>query len=628
LAAASIDQLYRLLVQSAHDYAIFVLDPEGRVLTWNPGAQRLKGYEPFEIIGKHFSIFYPQEARERKWPEQELRIASVQGRFEDEGWRVTRDGGRFWANVVLTALRDERGELIGFSKITRDLTERRRQEESLRQSEERFRLLVEGVKDYAIFMLDPRGHVASWNAGAERIKGYRADEIIGRHISTFYPQEALDRKWPEHELEVAGREGRFEDEGWRVRKDGSMFWANVIITAVHDRHNTLRGFAKVTRDLTESKRADELRSTERRSREFLAMLAHELRNPLAPIAAALQVLLRGPAQDTEGELAKRVMQRQLGQLTRLVDDLLDVSRVTQSAIQLRMRPLDLVETVRQAADSARHWIDSHGHELILDLPSAPVRTVADEERINQVLANLLNNAAKYTPLGGHITVSLEVSGGEAEIRVRDTGIGISPDLLETVFDLFVQGERSLARTEGGLGVGLTLVKQLVHLHGGSVEARSEGPGRGSEFVVRLPAPPVSDERSSLAPAEMPTGSNRVLIVDDNTDAAEMLSILLKEFGHDVRVASDGSTALSLAQDFAPNFVLLDIGLPEMNGYEVARRMRRMPGLQDVTYIAVTGYGQPSDRAESARSGITHHLVKPVDAFELQRLIGGTEKSRA
>jgi PAS domain S-box-containing protein len=622
LATDNINELYRLLVEGAKDYAIFALDPEGRVLTWNEGARRMKGYEAFEIIGQHMSVFYPPDALERNWPQQELAITSVQGRFEDEGWRVRKDGTRFWANVIISALHGEDGRLLGFSKITRDLTERRRQEESLRNSDERFRLLVEGVKDYAIFMLGPDGRVASWNAGAERIKGYAAHEIIGRHFSTFYTAESIARGWPEHELRVAAEVGRFEDEGLRVRKDGSTFVANVVITALYDRANRLRGYAKVTRDVSERKRVELLETGEKRTQEFLAMLAHELRNPLAPIAASLQVLLKNPSYDAEGELARRVIQRQLGQLTRVVDDLLDVSRVTQAAIQLRRRAIDLSATVREAAESARHWIDTHGHELDVRVPAGEVLVEADEERLTQVLTNLLHNAAKYTPRGGRITISLSVSDGEAVISVKDTGIGISPDLLETVFDLFVQGQQSLARTEGGLGVGLTLVKRLVNLHGGTVEAHSGGAGQGSEFIVRLPARPVPDSALARTP-ERQAGrgaSRRVLVVDDNADAADMLAILLKEFGHDVRAASDGPSALSVARDFVPQVVLLDIGLPGMNGYEVAQRMRRLPGLEDAVYIAVTGYGQPSDRAESERAGICHHLVKPVDAGELQNLI--------
>ena len=279
------DQL-RLLVQGTTDYAIFMLDPHGRVVTWNAGAERIKGYKADEIIGQHFSKFYPQEALDRGWPAHELKVATAEGRFEDEGWRVRKDGTRFWANVVISALRGEHGELRGFSKVTRDLTARREAEESLRQSEERFRLLVETATDYAIFVLDPQGRVASWNAGAERIKQYKADEIIGQHFSKFYPQEALGRGWPAHELKVAEAVGRIEDEGWRVRKDGTQFWANVVITALKDELGQLRGFSKITRDMTARKQAEE--SARRLAEETAAhRVAHEERERLHVTLASI-----------------------------------------------------------------------------------------------------------------------------------------------------------------------------------------------------------------------------------------------------------------------------------------------------------------------------------------------------
>ncbi len=286
------DQL-RLLVHGTTEYAIFMLDPDGRVVTWNAGAERFKGYKADEIIGEHFTKFYPQEAIDRGWPAHELKVSTAEGRFEDEGWRVRKDGTQFWANVVITALRDAQGHLRGFSKVTRDLSERKKAEEALRRSEERFRLLVEGAKDYAIFLLDPQGHVASWNPGAERIKQYKADEIIGQHFSRFYPQEALDRGWPAHELKVAKAEGRFEDEGWRVRKDGTQFWANVVITALHDEAGTFRGFSKITRDLTERKKSEENarrlveEATARRVAEENARLIQEQRERLHVTLASI-----------------------------------------------------------------------------------------------------------------------------------------------------------------------------------------------------------------------------------------------------------------------------------------------------------------------------------------------------
>ena len=330
------DERFQLLIANIHDYAIFMLDADGHVLTWNLGAERIKGYTADEIVGRHFSVFYPAEANAREWPQYELQVAAQEGRFEDESWRLRKDGSRFWANVIITALRDKTGALVGFAKVTRDLTERRAHEERLRESEERFRLIIEGVSDYAIFMLDPEGKVASWNRGAERIKGYRADEIIGQHFSRFYPPADLADRKPERELRRALADGRVEDEGWRLRKDGSRFWANVVITALHDATGVHRGFAKVTRDLTERRRIEALEQSERSMNEFLAMLAHELRNPLAPIRNAVNVMRLSEAGDTT-TWARDVIDRQVTHLTRLVDDLLDISRITSGKITLAMR---------------------------------------------------------------------------------------------------------------------------------------------------------------------------------------------------------------------------------------------------------------------------------------------------
>jgi PAS domain S-box-containing protein len=496
-------------------------------------------------------------------------------------------------------------------------------------SDEQFRLLVEGVRDYAIFMLDPQGHVASWNRGAELIKGYRADEIVGRHFSVFYPADAIARGWPEHELQVARAEGRFEDEGWRVRKDGSLFWANVIITALFDREGTLRGFAKITRDLTERKRIEALEEADLRRNEFLAMLSHELRNPLAPIKNALSVMRLCGVSEPSLDWARTVVERQVSHLTRLVDDLLDVSRIAVGKITLQRKPLDVSQVLTGAVEASRPLIDSRGHRLTVVAPSEPLLIEGDLTRLSQTLTNLLNNAAKYTPEGGEIWLTAGKEEGMAVIRVRDTGVGIPADLLPDIFDLFTQGERGLDRAEGGLGIGLTLAQRLVKLHGGSIEALSEGPGQGSELVVRLPLAAASalSSVSSRGPAERrPEGFRRVLVVDDNRDAAESLEILLSLWGHQARSAQDGPEALALTAEFRPEIVLLDIGLPGMDGYEVARQMRALSAGRNALIVAVTGYGRNSDRLHSQEAGFDHHLVKPVQPEVLQELIASAKLS--
>jgi PAS domain S-box-containing protein len=501
--------------------------------------------------------------------------------------------------------------------------------EVLRQSEERFRLLVEGVKDYAIFMLDPDGYITSWNAGAERIKGYTAHEIIGRHFSDFYPKEQIDRGWPEYELERAREDGRFEDEGWRLRKDGTRFWASVVITALFTESGVLWGFAKVTRDLTERKRLEALEVAGQRMIEFLAMLAHELRNPLAPIRNAVYMMQLKELDDPELKWARDVIDRQVTQLTRLVDDLLEVSRVTSGSIRLHREQMDVGKILMRAVESSRPLIDARKHRLEVVMPRVPLMVEGDLTRLTQVFVNLLNNAAKYTPEGGHITLSAERKKDLALVRVRDTGVGIPRESLKKIFELFAQGERTLDRSEGGLGIGLTLVRQLVEMHGGDVQGFSEGPGKGSEFVVELPlvasakeSDEIDDGGRALEPP--PISKRRVLVVDDNHDAAISMRMFLRAWGYDVLTAHDGPSALEAAGKYRPHIVLLDIGLPRMNGYEVAVEMRQLAGLESVCMIALTGYGQEEDRRRTQEVGIAHHLVKPVDPNRLRDILASLD----
>jgi PAS domain S-box-containing protein len=640
------EEQFERLVADVRDYAIFLLDPDGVVASWNAGAERIKGYKPAEIIGQHFSRFYPADVRSTGWPEKELGYASRDGRFEDEGWRIRKDGSRFWANVVISALYDDAGKVRGFLKITRDLTERKRAEEALRQSEEKLRLLVEGVTDYAIFMLDPEGRVATWNTGAERLKGYRAEDIIGKHFSVFYPEEARARRWPQQELEYATRDGRFEDEGWRIRKDGSRFWANVVISALRDADGRLQGFAKVTRDLTERRAAEEtlrnaygdlerrvdertreLALRDRQKDEFLAMLGHELRNPLAPIRNALEILKLREVPAPARSQSTALIERQVQHLVRLVDDLLDVSRIMQGKIELRHERIALAAVVQRAVETAQPVVDARGHRLEVSLPPQPVHLHGDLIRLAQVLSNLLVNAAKYTERAGRIRLSATVRHDQLLLSVRDEGIGISPELLPRVFDFFVQGSRSLERSQGGLGIGLTLVKRLVEMHGGTVSANSAGLGKGSEFVVDLPLPEQASagERSGVADAGAVGGKRRrVLVVDDNVDAAESAAALLSIWGHDVRTAHDGLSVLRHVEEFRPEIVLLDIGLPGKSGYDVARELRRLPNSPVKLVAAMTGYGQEQDRQRSAEAGFDVHLTKPLDLERLRELLVGDE----
>jgi PAS domain S-box-containing protein len=611
------------IVAGVRDYAVFTLDVAGHVTSWNTGAENIKGYRAEEIIGKHFSRFYPPDAIARNWPGEELKIAAGQGRFEEEGWRVRKDGTRFWADVVITALRSPAGNLTGFLKITRDLTERRRHEETLRESEERFRLLVNSVKEYAIFMLDADGCVASWNLGAERIIGYTAAEIIGRSVECLYPAEAAQRGEPQRDLATVIAHGGMEVNGLRVRKDGTRFWANVVVCSVHDLDGKLRGFAQVTRDLTERKQFKALEQSHQRTHEFLAMLSHELRNPLAPLKTSVDIMRMREISDPVLVRARDVIGRQVQHLTHIIDELLDISRITSGRIRLTSDALDLESIVQRAVEAARPLLDSKGHSLEIETPGHHVGVRGDLTRLTQVFVNLLNNAAKYTPDRGRIEVAIRATEKSAAVHIRDNGIGIAPQLLPRMFDLFTQGDRPLDRAEGGLGVGLALVHQIVSLHGGVVKAFSEGTGRGSELVVTLPQnfeeismPVASDSQ----PTESQRRRRRLMVIDDNKDAAESMSMLFELWGHEVVCVYDGRAALETAAKYRPDAVFLDIGLPGMDGYEIAERLRELPESQRTVLVAITGYGQEEDRRRSREAGIDHHLVKPVSPETLHKLL--------
>ncbi|HSS69162.1 MAG TPA: ATP-binding protein [Casimicrobiaceae bacterium] len=485
-----------------------------------------------------------------------------------------------------------------------------------------FRLLVEAVKDYAIFLLDANGRIISWNAGAERIKGYSADEIIGQHFSRFYTEEDRARNRPAHILAAARTEGRYEDEGWRVRKDGTRFWADVVVTALYSKEGgRLRGFAKITRDLTEKRHMDAMREREALLHEFLAMLSHELRNPLAPIANALALLPKMPAE--QHPKLWSVIDRQISHLTRLVDDLLDVSRVTRRKVLLKRELLDLNNLAGQAIETCQPLSDAKAQTLEFQATAEVLPVSVDPTRIVQAISNLVNNSVKYTAAGGRISVATRREGDEALVRVTDTGIGIPAALLPKVFDVFVQGDRSLDRSEGGLGIGLTVVKSLVEMHGGSVSAFSDGVQRGSEFVIRLP---LADERNIAlarpkAPLRVTTADKkRLLVVDDNRDFAATLATLLEVAGHEVRTVHNGAAALPAAAIYRPHAVLMDIGLPGMSGYEVAKQLRSQPEFATTLLIALTGYGQEEDRLRLVEAGFNKHLVKPISPTELLKAI--------
>jgi PAS domain S-box-containing protein len=621
-----IEQRLQLLIEAVTDYGIFMLDPEGHIISWNSGAQKLKGWRRDEILGQHFSVFYPPDRIASGWPEEELRMARLRGRFEDEGWRLRKDGTRFWANVVITALYGPMGELSGFAKITRDLTERRQHEQELRASEERFRLLVDSVRDYAIFMLDPSGIVDSWNSGAQAIHGYDAGEIVGRHFSTFYtPEDAAARK-PEIELKAARDCGRVEDEGWRVRKDGTLFWANVVVTAVYGPEGDLRGFAKITRDMSERRRLEELEHSSRRMNEFLATLAHELRNPLAPIRNAVTIMQLETLASPVLRNCRDVIDRQLTHVTRLVDDLLDVGRLTTGKIKLRKELLRLSDVVARSVETARPVITARRHALLIEQPDEPVYVQGDATRLTQVLQNLLVNAAKYTPEGGRI--ELRVDGGEAfaYLSVRDNGRGLAREHLDSIFQLFMQAESGTsAAAESGLGIGLTLARSLAEMHGGSIDATSPGLGQGSTFTVRLPRASQSTQPEEPHTQDEPAGGLRILVIDDNRDSADSATDVLRLLGNQVQSAYGGEDGIAMARRFRPQMILLDLAMPGMDGFEARRRLQEDGTAAPAFLVAMTGFGNEEDKRRTRAAGFDAHLTKPV---ELDALVGLLNDARA
>ncbi len=488
---------------------------------------------------------------------------------------------------------------------------------SLRSADLLYRAMVEEMKEGAV-ALDPSGLIVYCNWHFAHLMRVRREALMGTSVFSFVPPESL----PFFQLlqQPAGEASCRQELSLRA-SDASP--VPVFATMNRMQIEDQEVFCLILTDLTERRFREELLIQSQRKDEFLAMLAHELRNPIAPILNAAQTLRLKAPDDPGLQWTRDVIERQVGQLSRLVDDLLDVSRVSGGKVRLQREPLDLAVAVSRGIETARPFIDARGHQLHVQLPAEPMAVMADAGRISQVVANLLNNAAKFTPDGGQIWVTVQSNDRNAEIVVRDTGLGIAADTLPRIFDLFIQADTSLERAQGGLGIGLTLVRSLVQLHGGTVEARSEGPGQGAEFVVRLPLLPDSWQ-PPIVPAspaqEVADESRRILIVDDNEDAGETLAELLLHLGHQVRTVNNGMQALAEAQTFAPDVMFVDIGLPEMNGHEVARRLRAMPGDRGPVLIALTGYGQEEDRRRSLEAGFREHLIKPVAAERLIALL--------
>jgi PAS domain S-box-containing protein len=557
----------------------------------------------------------------QSWVGKDVRVS-----FEREPGGALVEGR---IDLVFQALRDANGRVAGVFCHGTDLTRQRRAEEALRDSEQRFRMLVEASAQ-AVWETDSDGMVVNDSPSWRAYTGQTVEEWMGHGwMNAVHPE---DREYMEAQWRRSIAERRPLNAEYRLRHvSGGWRWTNERSAPILGPDGTLRKWVGMNFDITDRKAAeDALKDSDRRKDEFLAMLAHELRNPLAPIRNAAHYLGMKSGGDPGLERARAMVDRQVNHMARLLDDLLDVSRVSQGKVRLEKQPLDLASVLDQALETNRSLIDSRRHELTVAKPMQPAHVAGDRIRLVQVLSNLLENAAKYTDPGGRIWVSLESNERDAVIRVRDNGRGIDPGELDRLFDLFHQAGRTLDRSEGGLGIGLSLVRSLVTLHGGRVSAFSAGHGQGSEFVVRLPLVAEytvgAEQTGSAAPGAGDRKKLHILVVDDNDDAATSTAMLLNAIGHETKVAHDGREALHTAGTEHPEVVLLDIGLPRMNGYEVCRLMRQL-GLQGTLIVAVSGYGQEEDRRKSRESGFNAHLTKPLDLAELQLLLDGVQTEK-
>jgi PAS domain S-box-containing protein len=670
------------IVESSDD-AIISKDLDGVITSWNGGAERLFGYTPAEAIGRTVSSLLIPRERHDEEPGILERVRRGERIDHYETVRRRKDGTHIAISLTVSPIRDDQGTVVGASKIARDITERqeaaaraaREQETTGRlydigqlsvRPEEPFEQVLAGILDAAMWMTGaPMGALQRYDEQAARLDPVAHRGLSGACVEFFarvghgdaaacgtalVTRERVIVEDVRTSPIFAGQPSLqvLLDAGIRAIETtpllGSTGAVLGMLSTMHaephrsnerDRH-LLDVLARQASDYLERKRNERqreelLRITERAREEaetanrakdeFLAMLGHELRNPLSAVHNAIMVASRDPER---GARALEIARRQTEQLTRIVDDLLDVSRITHGRVPLRRARVSIVDVVQRAAEASRALMDERGHRLVLAV-AEDAHVDADAARLEQAVGNLLSNAAKYTEPGGTVTVTTGREGDAAIIRVRDDGLGIAPDVLPRVFDLFTQGARSLARAEGGLGIGLTVVRRVIELHGGTVTASSGGLGAGAEFVIRLPAlrgdaPPADRREAHAAATPLASSGASVLVVEDNADAAESLRMVLELLGHRVQVAHDGHAGLEAARADIPDVMLIDIGLPTMTGYEIAKAVRRDPALRSVALVALTGYGQSEDKAEAAQAGFDRHLVKPVNAATLGDLV--------
>jgi PAS domain S-box-containing protein len=617
-------RLLAAIVETSND-AIIAKSLEGIIQSWNAAAERLFGFTAEEALNQHISLVIPPERiAEEDHIISRLKAGERIEHFETE--RVRSDGQRIFVSLTISPIKDDTGKVVGASKIVRDITDRK-----LAESErQKLVTLVENSTDF-IGICDLEGIPFFVNRSGLQMVGL--DDIDAARntplIEFFFPEDQPTIR-DEFLPQVRDRGHAEIDIRFRNFKTGEARWMAYKVLLLTDNAERPLAYATVSQDVTERRRleddlrrlAADLSETDRRKNEFLATLAHELRNPLAPISNMLEVAKRAEDNVEILQRAHETIERQLQQMVRLVDDLLDLNRITHDRLELRRSQVDLSSVVHQAVEVARPLTDSNDQNLFLSLPDSPIYLDADPARLAQVFGNLLNNSCKYTKPGGTISLTATLDDNEVIVSVKDNGSGIPPDKLKSIFDMFMQVELTSERSQGGLGIGLTLVKRLVEMHGGMIEARSEGEGLGSEFIVRLPVLSELIGTSRTLAVETPPviREHRILIVDDNQDSAESLAMLLQITGNTTYLAHDGVEALEVVEKQRPEVVLLDIGLPKLNGHEVCRRIRAKPWGKDIIVIALTGWGQEEDRRKSEEAGFNGHLVKPVDYDKLLELL--------
>jgi PAS domain S-box-containing protein len=630
---------YRLLIDSITDYAIFMLDQDGHVISWNPGARRFKGYEAAEILGQHFSSFYTDEDKKKGMPARALKIARETGRFEGEGWRVRKDGTYFWVHVVIDSIYGSAGDVIGFAKVTRDLTERRIAEDALRKSEQQFRLLVQSVTDYAIYMLSPAGIITNWNSGAERIKGYSPEEIIGSHFSKFYGPEDVAAGVPQVGLETAARNGRFEKEGWRYRKDGSRFWASVVIDAIRSPDGELLGFAKITRDMTERKHAQEQLE---RAREAMAQsqkmealgqltggVAHDFNNLLMAVLGSLELVRKRLPDDAKMKLLVNNAMEGARRGVSLTQRMLSFARRQE----LSLAAVDLKPLIAGMSDMLDRSIGPMT-SIAIDIPEGLPSIKADANQLESALLNLAVNARDAMPTGGTITISARamtastVMGKKAlngeciVLTVSDTGEGMDADTLARATEPFF----TTKEIGKGTGLGLSMVHGMAEQLGGRLRIEShKGKGTSVELWLPLnygePVVPVAAETTAIPVSEKK--SLVIVIVDDDKLVLTNTKAMLEDFGHKVIDATSGTAALEvIRKNPHVDLVITDQAMPQMTGMQLAAAIKvEWP---DLPILLVSGYAE----LPSKRSFEVPKLAKPFTLDDLEEAVGRTIRGTA